>query len=264
MNSTTRIDVAMAARGLTASRERAQALIMSGVVYVKEQKVLKPSEMIAPEDEILVRGAKAHPYVSRGGLKLEKALQAFNLNVTGLTALDIGAATGGFTDVLLQNGASACDRRGRRLRAAGLEIAGRSARDGAGAHQRALPDGGDPWRPRAGSDGDGRIVHLREADPSNGRGADAERGIFCILIKPQFEAGRDKVGKHGVVRDSAIRIAVIRDIRDFAVRMDYSMINLDFSPDQGSRGEHGISGVAHTGTGATSRRLKTPRLNGWF
>ena len=105
VNSKLRADVALVTRGLAESREKAQALIMSGVVYVKEQKINKPSEKVTDADEIIVRGLKPHPYVSRGGLKLEKALKVFGLDVRGYTALDIGAATGGFTDVLLQNGA---------------------------------------------------------------------------------------------------------------------------------------------------------------
>ena len=105
MNDRRRADVALVERGLAASREKAQALIMSGNVYLREVKILKPSETVLPEDELTVK-APEHPYVGRGALKLEKALRVFGVNPTGFTAMDIGAATGGFTDVLLQNGVS--------------------------------------------------------------------------------------------------------------------------------------------------------------
>ena len=105
MNDRMRADVAMVARGHAQSREKAQALIMAGLVFVREKKILKPSELIAAEDELIVR-APAHEYVGRGALKLEKALSVFHAQVEGRVALDIGAATGGFTDVLLRAGAS--------------------------------------------------------------------------------------------------------------------------------------------------------------
>ena len=104
MSDKVRVDVAMVQRGLADSREKAQALIMSGNVYIRQVKVLKPSEKLTDTDELIVK-APAHPYVGRGALKLEKALSAFHVDVKDIVALDIGAATGGFTDVLLQNGA---------------------------------------------------------------------------------------------------------------------------------------------------------------
>ena len=104
MSDKQRVDQALVERGLAQSREKAQALIMSGNVYIREVKVLKPSEKVAAEDELLVK-APEYPYVGRGALKLEKALRVFGVDPTGWTALDIGAATGGFSDVLLQNNA---------------------------------------------------------------------------------------------------------------------------------------------------------------
>ncbi|MDD3213591.1 MAG: TlyA family RNA methyltransferase, partial [Eubacteriales bacterium] len=104
MSDKTRVDIALIQRGLADSREKAQALIMSGNVYVREVKVLKPSELVTEADELNVKGP-AHPYVGRGALKLEKALDVFQVKPEGYTALDIGAATGGFTDVLLRAGA---------------------------------------------------------------------------------------------------------------------------------------------------------------
>ena len=100
-----RADVALVSRGLCESREKAQASIMAGLVYVGERKILKASESVKPEDELTLRG-HAHPFASRGGLKLEKAIRSFGADLTGKVCMDIGAATGGFTDVCLRNGAS--------------------------------------------------------------------------------------------------------------------------------------------------------------
>ncbi|HPJ01218.1 MAG TPA: TlyA family RNA methyltransferase [Candidatus Limiplasma sp.] len=236
MNDKTRVDVAMVGQGLAESREKAQALIMSGVVYIKEQKVLKPSEKVSEEDEITVRGLKPHPYVSRGGLKLEKALRSFSLDVSGMTALDIGAATGGFTDVLLQNGAKhvvAVDVGYGQLdlkirndeRVTVLE------RTNARYLTNEMIGGLTP---------DITVMDVSFISVKLILPAAAElmkkSGIFCILIKPQFEAGRENVGKHGVVRENSTRLAVIKDIRDFAVQMEYTLTQLDYSPIRGPAG----------------------------
>ena len=105
MSDKQRVDTALVQRGLVSSREKAQALIMSGNVYIREVKVQKPSETVTPEDELIIREPE-HPYVGRGALKLEKAIRVFHVDPSGRTALDIGAATGGFSDVLLRNGAT--------------------------------------------------------------------------------------------------------------------------------------------------------------
>jgi len=236
MSDKIRIDVAMVNRGLTVSREKAQALIMSGVVYIREQKVAKPSEKVTDEDEIVVRDAKTHPYVGRGGLKLDKALRVFQLNVHGLTALDIGAATGGFTDVLLQNGAS---------HVFAVDV---------GYGQLDLKIRDDPrvtvlertnaryLTPEMIGDAvpditvmDVSFISVKLILPTAAE-LMLHQGIFCILIKPQFEAGRDQVGKHGVVRDPHTHRSVIRDIRNFAAEIGYRMIKLDFSPIKGPAG----------------------------
>ena len=236
MSGKTRIDVAMVQRRLAASREKAQALIMSGVVYIKEQKVLKPSEQVADGEEILVRELKTHPYASRGGLKLEKALAAFGLDVTGMTALDIGAAAGGFTDVLLQNGAKhviAVDVGYGQLELKIREDTRVTVLERTNARYLTAEQIG------------GRVPDLTVMDVSfisvklilpTAAELMQKEGIFCILIKPQFEAGRGNVGKHGVVRDPEIRVCVIRDIREFAAGMGYTMAELDFSPVKGPAG----------------------------
>ena len=235
MRDKQRADVVLVVRGLAASREKAQALIMSGNVYLREIKVLKPSEPIAPEDELTVR-APEHPYVGRGALKLEKALRVFGVDVNGITALDIGAATGGFTDVLLHNGA---------------------------AHVFAIDVGYGQldWKIRS----DPRVTvmertNARYLTPESIGGAAPsltvmdvsfisvrlilptaallmrQQGLFCILIKPQFEAGRDHVGKKGVVRDPAVHEAVVIGVRDFAPQIGYRMTMLDYSPIKGPEG----------------------------
>jgi 23S rRNA (cytidine1920-2'-O)/16S rRNA (cytidine1409-2'-O)-methyltransferase len=230
-----RADVALVARGLAQSREKAQALIMSGNVYLREVKVLKPSETVGPQDALSVR-APEHPYVGRGALKLEKALRVFGIDPAGLTALDIGAATGGFTDVLLQNSA---------------------------AHVFAIDVGYGQldWKIRSDprvtvmertnaryltSESIGGVVpQLTVMDVSfisvrlilpAAAALMAHRGCFCILIKPQFEAGREHVGKKGVVRDPAVHEAVIAAVRDFAPTINYRMVLLDFSPIKGPEG----------------------------
>lgn len=236
MSDKTRIDVAMVDQGYADSRAKAQALIMSGVVYIKEQRVLKPSEKVTESDEIIVRGLKPHPYVSRGGLKLEKALRSFALDVTGMTALDIGAATGGFTDVLLQNGAKhviAVDVGYGQL---DLKIRNDSRvtvleRTNA----RYITDEMIGRRVIDLTVMDVSFISVKLILPA-AAALMKQNGIFCILIKPQFEAGRENVGKNGVVRDGSVRAAVIRDVRDFASQMGYTMTGLDYSPIKGPAG----------------------------
>ncbi|MFH1512936.1 MAG: TlyA family RNA methyltransferase [Bacillota bacterium] len=236
MGDKIRIDVAMAGRGLASSREKAQALIMSGVVYLKDQKVNKPSERVSEVDEIIVRAAKPYPYVSRGGLKLEKALRVFSLHVSGLTALDIGAATGGFTDVLLQNGA-------KRVIAVDVGYGQLDLKIREDSRVTVLERTNARYLTAESIGGlvpdltvmDVSFISVKLILPAAAE-LMQNKGIFCILIKPQFEAGHEKVGKHGVVRDKDTRVSVIRDIRDFASQMGYTMTKLDFSPVRGPAG----------------------------
>lgn len=236
MSDKLRADVAMVEQGLAPSREKAQALIMSGAVYWKEQKIEKPSQKISPEDELTVRDLKPYPYVGRGGLKLEKALKSFDLDVAGMTALDIGAAAGGFTDVLLQNGAKhifAVDVGYGQL---DLKIRGDQRvtvmeRTNARYLTPEMIGGCVPDITVM----DVSFISVKLILPAAAQ-LMQNAGIFCILIKPQFEAGRDKVGKRGVVRDADTHLSVIRDIRDFAAQMDYRMSKLDYSPVKGPAG----------------------------
>ena len=150
MSDKKRVDVALVERGLAQSREKAQALVMSGVVYIGENKVDKASTQVTPEDELIVRQTGTG-YVSRGALKLEKGLAVFGVETKARVAMDLGASTGGFTDVLLQNGAAHV-----------------YAIDCDGAHQRAIPDGG---RPAAQADAgrDGCVVYFDYEDFACGR-----------------------------------------------------------------------------------------------
>lgn len=235
MSDKRRVDVALVERGLAPSREKAQAFIMSGYVYLREVKILKPSELVQPEDELHVK-APEHPYVGRGALKLEKALRVFQVNPAGLVALDIGAATGGFTDVLLQNGAEhvyavdvgygqldwkiRSDPRVTVLERTNARYLTREQIGGAIPNLTVM---------------DVSFISVRLILPVAAELME-HRGMFCILIKPQFEAGRESVGKKGVVRDPAVHASVVRTVRDFAPEFEYRMSGIDFSPIKGPEG----------------------------
>ncbi len=229
-----RVDLAMVRQGLAPSRERAQALIMAGQVYVKEVKVLKASEKVTEDAELIVRG-HVHPFVGRGALKLDKALRAFQVDVTDAVGMDIGAATGGFTDVLLQNGAKhvyAIDVGYGQLdwkirsdeRVTVLERT----------NARYLTHEQIPCVPDI-TVMDVSFISVKLILPVAAELMDG-KGRFCILIKPQFEAGREHVGKKGVVRDPAVHRQVIEDIAAFVPSFGYCMAQLDFSPITGPEG----------------------------
>ena len=229
-----RLDILVTERGLVESREKAKTLIMAGQVYVDGQKADKPGDTFSEDAAVEVRG-KGLPYVSRGGLKLEKAMREFGLQLQGRTCMDIGASTGGFTDCMLQNGAQ---------RVYSVDV---------GYGQLA-------WSLRT----DPRVVNLertnaryltQEQVPEEigffsvdvsfisltlilpaVRPLLAEHGQAVCLIKPQFEAGREKVGKKGVVRDKAVHEEVIEKIRSFALENGFSVLGLTFSPVKGPEG----------------------------
>lgn len=230
----TRCDVALVERGLAESREKAQALIMSGVVYIREEKVTKPSEPVKAEDELIVRGAP-HPYVSRGGLKLEKALKVFGCDPTGVTAMDLGASTGGFTDVLLQNGAAhvyAIDVGFGQLdwKIRNDERVTVMERTNA----RAITADMFERRPTLAVM-DVSFISIRLILPAATQVL-GENGRFITLIKPQFEAGRERVGKKGVVSSPETHEDVIRSIVQFVPSLGWHTCALDFSPITGPEG----------------------------
>lgn len=229
-----RLDVAVFEQGYAPSREKAKAIIMAGQVYVNQQKVDKAGAEIKPEDILEVRG-NTLPYVSRGGLKLEKAMQAFPLALAEKICMDVGASTGGFTDCMLQNGA---------LRVYAIDV---------GYGQLA-------WKLRT----DTRVVNLertnfryvtREQVPDTIAFASvdvsfislkhilpvlhtllADDGEAVCLIKPQFEAGREKVGKKGVVRDISVHLEVIEHVIELAMQIGFSVNGLAYSPIKGPEG----------------------------
>lgn len=229
-----RLDQYLVQHGLIQSRERAKAMIMSGVVFVNEQKVDKAGEMIKEDAKVEVRGHDIG-YVSRGGLKLEKAMQCFPLTPKGKVCMDIGASTGGFTDCMLQNGA---------VKVYSVDV-GHGQLD---------------WKLR----NDPRVVcmertNIRYVVPEDieerpsfvsidvsfisltkvlfpVRNLMEENGEIAALIKPQFEAGREKVGKKGVVRDPAVHKEVIEMVISYAKSISFGVRHLEFSPIKGPEG----------------------------
>ena len=213
---------------------------MAGLVFAGLRKIQKPSDTVAEEDTLSVRG-NVHPFVSRGGLKLEKALDTFGADVNGIVAMDIGAATGGFTDVLLKRGAAhvyAIDVGYGQLdwelrNHAQVTVMERT-------NARYLKPEQFDKKPSL-TVMDVSFISIRLILPV-AAGIMGESGRFYTLIKPQFEAGRDRVGKKGVVRDPAVHQAVLEEIVDFAPSFGYQVLGLDFFPHYGTGGQCGILG----------------------
>ena len=242
MSDKKRVDVALVERGLAASREKAQALVMSGVVYIGETKVTKASSPVGANDALIVRQTGTG-YVSRGALKLEKGLQVFNVNAQGVVAMDLGASTGGFTDVLLRNGAAhvyAIDvgygQLDWRLRNdARVTVMERT-------NARYLTAEDLPLKPTLAVM-DVSFISITKILPA-AAAIMGEEGAFISLIKPQFEAGRERVGKKGVVRDPKVHGDVIREILHFIEQeMGWQAQALSFSPITGPEGN--IEFLAH-------------------
>ena len=235
MSDKKRVDVALVERGLAQSREKAQALVMSGVVYIGENKVDKASAQVTPEDELIVRQTGTG-YVSRGALKLEKGFAVFGVEAKDRVAMDLGASTGGFTDVLLQNGAAhvyAIDVGYGQLdwklrndpRVTVMERT----------NARYLTADDLPLRPTLGVM-DVSFISITKILPA-AAAIMGENGEFISLIKPQFEAGRDRVGKKGVVRDAQVHLDVVKEILHFIdADMGWTAQNLSFSPFKGPEG----------------------------
>ena len=229
-----RLDMLMMERSLAPSREKAKAFIMAGDVYVDGQKEDKAGTMFPETVKIEVRG-NTLPYVSRGGLKLEKAMKNFDVTLEGKVCMDVGASTGGFTDCMLQNGA---------VKVYSIDV-GYGQLD---------------WKLR----NDPRVIcmektNIRYVVPEDlGEPADfssidvsfisltkvllpvrnllTDEGEIVCLIKPQFEAGREKVGKKGVVRNPAVHQEVIEKVRDYAMSISMEPCHLSFSPIKGPEG----------------------------
>lgn len=229
-----RLDVLLVQRGLAPSREKAKAVIMEGNVYINGQREDKAGSMFDKQAFIEVRG-KTLCYVSRGGLKLEKAIASFEISLENKICMDIGASTGGFTDCMLQNGA-------------------------AKVYAVDVGYGQFAWKLRQ----DKRVVCMEKtniryvtkediADVLDFASVDVSfisltkvlgpakelldfDGEMVCLIKPQFEAGREKVGKKGVVRDKKVHLEVIRNVLSFAKEIGFRVLALDFSPIKGPEG----------------------------
>ena len=229
-----RLDVLLFELGLAESREKAKALIMAGSVYVDGAKYDKPGETF-PEGTIPeVRGQKL-PYVSRGGLKLEKAMQSFPIELTGKVCMDIGASTGGFTDCMLQNGAVkvyAVDvlygQLAWKLRTDERVVNMERTNARYLTHEQVPEDVGF-------FSVDVSFISLSLILPS-ARALLGDDGSCVCLIKPQFEAGREKVGKKGVVRDPKVHEEVIEKIVSLALEIGYDVLGLTYSPVKGPEG----------------------------
>lgn len=234
MQKKTRLDVAVFEQGYAPSREKAKALIMAGIVYVNNQKVDKAGFELKEGDVLEVRG-KTLQYVSRGGLKLEKAMQEFPITLEGKICMDVGASTGGFTDCMLQNGAVKVysvdvgygqlawklriDERVVNLERTNFRYATREQ----------IPDEIDF------ASVDVSFISLKHILP-NLNTLLAPDGQAVCLIKPQFEAGKEKVGKKGVVRDLNVHLEVVENVINLAVENGFSVMGLQFSPIKGPEG----------------------------
>lgn len=234
MSKKTRLDVAVYEQGYAPSREKAKAVIMAGQVYVNNQKVDKAGFELKEGDVLEVRGSTLK-YVSRGGLKLEKAMQCFPINLDGSICMDVGASTGGFTDCMLMNGASKvysidvgygqlawklrCDERVVNLERTNFRYV----------DETKITDKIDF------ASVDVSFISLRLIFP-NLRKFLKPGGYAVCLIKPQFEAGRDKVGKKGVVRDISVHLEVVKRVMNEAVEAGFSVLGLNYSPVKGPEG----------------------------
>lgn len=229
-----RLDVLLVQQGLANSRELAKAYIMAGNVYVDGQKEDKAGTKVAVTAKLEVKGNQMK-YVSRGGYKLEKAMDVFGIRLNGKICLDIGASTGGFTDCMLQNGASkvyAIDvgygQFAWKLRNDERVVCLEKTNVRYVTHEQ-VPDEGDF------ASIDVSFISLTKVLPAV-LGVLGEKGQLVCLIKPQFEAGREKVGKKGVVRDSSAHREVIEMIVEYVRTQSLGILGLDFSPIKGPEG----------------------------
>lgn len=234
MSEKMRLDVAVFERGYAETREKAKAMIMAGSVYLNGQKALKGGMNIKETDVIEVRGA-VNPFVSRGGLKLDKAVKSFGLDLNNCICMDIGASTGGFTDCMLTNGASKvyaidvgygqlawklrCDERVVNLERTNFRYVTREQ----------VPDEIDFASVDVSFISLKLILPVMHTLLKNG-------GHSVCLIKPQFEAGKENIGKKGVVRDKSVHEDVVANITAFASENGFRVLGVDFSPIKGPEG----------------------------
>ena len=229
-----RLDQLVFDLGLAESRERAKTTVMSGLVFVNGQRADKPGMQVSPDVNVEVKGT-ALPYVSRGGLKLEKALKVFPIDVNGKVCIDCGASTGGFTDVLLKNGAAKVysvdvgygqlawslrnDERVVNMERTNIRYIS----------SEQIPEPLDICVM------DLSFISVKLVLPAVCALLKDDAQLVC-LIKPQFEAGREEVGKKGGVRDKAVHLSVIESVLSFAPTVGMTVMGLDFSPIKGPEG----------------------------
>jgi len=229
-----RLDILLVEKGIILSREKAKACIMAGKVFVDGQKVDKAGEKVSMEANIEYKG-KAIPYVSRGGLKLEKAMKSFPITLEEKVCMDIGASTGGFTDCMLQNGAKkvfAVDV-GYGQFAWKLRIDERVVcMERTNIRYVTIEDIGEKLD---FASIDVSFISLKKIMPAT-LGLLKDTGEVVALIKPQFEAGREKVGKKGVIRDIEVHKEVVFGIVDFLIESDLIVLGVGYSPIKGPEG----------------------------
>ena len=245
-----RLDQLVFDKGLAESRERAKAYIMAGSVYVNGQKETKPGTSVTEDAAVEMRG-ETLPYVSRGGWKLEKALRVFPIDVKDAVCIDCGASTGGFTDVLLQSGAAkiyAVDvgygQLAWSLRTDPRVVCMERTNIRYVTHEQ-IPEEMDV------AVADLSFISLRLILGAVGALLKPEGEMVC-LVKPQFEAGKDKVGKKGVVRDPVVHAEVLREFLRYAPECGFGVRGLDFSPIRGPGGKYRVSCLAQKGCGEHS------------
>ena len=229
-----RLDVLLVEKGLAESREKAKAIIMSGIVYVDGEKEDKAGSNFPENANIEVRG-KTLKYVSRGGLKLEKAMEVFPVELTDKVCMDGGASTGGFTDCMMMNGASKvyCGDVGYGQLAWKLRQDPRVVCMEKTNIRYVKPEDIDDVIEFASVDVS--FISLSKVLPVL-KELLVQGGEVVCLIKPQFEAGREKVGKKGVVRDKNVHVEVIQNVTSFTRETGFDVIGLDFSPVKGPEG----------------------------
>jgi 23S rRNA (cytidine1920-2'-O)/16S rRNA (cytidine1409-2'-O)-methyltransferase len=229
-----RLDVLLVNKGYFPTREKARSSIMAGIVFVNNERVDKPGMKFGEDINIEIKG-NSNPYVSRGGLKLAKALESFNISPQGLIVIDVGASTGGFTDCLLKNGASRVyaidvgygqfawelrnDERVVCMERTNIRYV-KPEDIGTAAHLAVI---------------DVSFISLKKVLPVV-KDLITKNGEVICLIKPQFEAGRGKVGKHGVVREPSVHEEVLQDIVHFAVELGFRFKGITYSPIKGPEG----------------------------
>ncbi|GIO65334.1 TlyA family RNA methyltransferase [Paenibacillus sp. JTLBN-2024] len=237
-----RIDVLLVEQGFYDSREKAKAAIMAGLVLANEERIEKAGMKVPRDTVIRVKGA-VHPYVSRGGLKLEKAIRTFGLDLAGKTMLDIGSSTGGFTDCALQHGAAyvyAIDVGSNQLDWSLRNDERVCVMEKTNFRYMTPEDLKGPAPDFASIDVS--FISLRIILPPL-KALLQRPGDVAALIKPQFEAGREKVGKSGVVREAAVHREVLVNILSFAHELGFELKGLTYSPITG--GEGNIEFLAH-------------------